>query len=308
MNSSGKFSLMKQYCLENNIVCSDKEYLKEHSSFHIGGKAALFVEPATVTQIGQVITKANELEIPLLTLGKGSNVLFSDKGYHGVVLHLGKRYSNIELIGDDTIFCESGASLNRLCLFAMENSLSGMEPLYGIPGSVGGAVYMNAGAYGGEMKDILFSAQHVDSNGKSGLLQKDKLRLSYRHSAYTDNGYIITGATVKLKKGDRDQIQEKMECFMARRREKQPLEYPSAGSTFKRPEGNYASALIDQCGLKGLQSGGAMVSKKHAGFIINYDNATCRDVLELIGKVQDEVEKKSGVSLECEVKMIGEEE
>lgn len=303
-NSREAIAALERFCGGSGIVGFINEELWEHSSFKIGGPAALFVEPASIAEASAVIKEATRLMLPLLPLGKGSNVLFSDEGYPGTILHLGQRFGEMELLDEHTIRCESGANLSRLCLFAMENGLTGMEPLYGIPGTVGGAVYMNAGAYGGEMKDVLISAEHLDKNGEQGILIGDALQLSYRHSAYSDNEFVITAAIVRLEPGDPEAIKVAMEDFMERRRSKQPLEYPSAGSTFKRPEGDYASALIDRCGLKGLRVGGAMVSEKHAGFLINYDNASCKDVQALIEKVSDEVEKQSGIRLECEVKIL----
>ena len=191
-----------------------------------------------------------------------------------------------------------------MCVFALEQGLSGIEELYGIPGSVGGAAYMNAGAYGGEVSDTAIYTTHIDADGKAGKFENKDMGLSYRHSAYSDKDYIITGLAVKLQKEDRELIHKRMDDFMNRRRTKQPLEFPSAGSTFKRPVGGYASALIDECGLKGLSVGDAEVSKKHAGFIINKGNATSSNVLELIEKVKKEVLASKGIRLECEVRII----
>ena len=191
-------------------------------------------------------------------------------------------------------------------MFALENSLSGLEFAYGIPGTLGGAVYMNAGAYNGEMKDVLVSVKHIDLNGKMGDLLQNDLHLRYRGSAYTDNGYTIISATMKLKKADKTEIKLAMDDKLQRRKDKQPLEYPSAGSTFKRPEGYFAGALIEDCGLKGYSVGGAQVSEKHAGFVINKNNATTTDVIKLIKDVQKIVYDKHGVKLETEVKIIGE--
>ena len=189
---------------------------------------------------------------------------------------------------------------------ALDNSLSGLEFAFGIPGNLGGAVYMNAGAYGGEMKDVLYSCTHIDSDGNIGTLTKDQLDLGYRRSAYTDNGYTIISATLKLQKGDKTEIKEAMNDKLRRRKEKQPLEFPSAGSTFKRPEGYFAGALIEDCNLKGYTIGGAQVSEKHAGFVINRGGATSTDILNLIKHIQNTVFEKHGVKLETEVKIIGE--
>ena len=191
----------------------------------------------------------------------------------------------------------------KLCRFALQNSLSGLEFAFGIPGSCGGAAFMNAGAYGGEMKDVLFKCDHIDENGERGSLSGDELNLSYRHSAYSENGCTITGLYLKLKKGNPDEIKAKMDDFLQRRKDKQPLEYPSAGSTFKRPEGYFAGALIEECGLKGKQVGGAQVSEKHAGFIINKGGATCTDILELCKICSETVYKQKGVKLEMEIRV-----
>ena len=199
---------------------------------------------------------------------------------------------------------QSGASLAQLCTFALENSLSGLEFAYGIPGTVGGGVRMNAGAYGGEMKDVLLNSEYVSTDGTSGELDNEAMELSYRHSAYENSNLVITAASVRLAPADRNEIKSTMNDILARRKEKQPLEYPSAGSTFKRPEGNFAGALIEQCGLKGKHVGGAEVSCKHAGFVVNAGGATCADVLALIKKVQDTVFTATGVTLEPEVKII----
>jgi UDP-N-acetylmuramate dehydrogenase len=210
----------------------------------------------------------------------------------------------MKMLDENTIECESGVMMKALCNFALDNSLSGLEFAFGIPGNLGGAVYMNAGAYGGEMKDVVTKVYHVDKEGNEGLILGDNLAFGYRTSAYEHNGYIITGAEFSLKKGDKAEIKEKMSDLLGRRKDKQPLEYPSAGSTFKRPEGYFAGALIEECNLKGKQIGGARVSEKHAGFIINYDNATSSDILKLIDFVKETVEKEKGVTLTPEVRIL----
>ena len=210
----------------------------------------------------------------------------------------------IRLLDETHIFAEAGSSLTAVCLFAKNNSLSGLEFAYGIPGSVGGALYMNAGAYGGEMSDVVESAKSLD-NGKLVERKVDEIDLSYRHSVYTGNNEIIVGVTFKLEKGNLDEIEEKMNTLMQKRKTSQPLDFPSGGSTFKRPEGYFAAALIDECGLKGLSVGGAEVSRKHAGFVINRENATCCDVLDLIQKIKDAVFEQKGVKLETEVIFLG---
>ena len=236
-----------------------------------------------------------------LILGNGSNVLASDEGFSGVVIRLDGDFRRISLVDDNTIYCGAGASLASLCKFALKCGLTGLEFGWGIPGSVGGAVFMNAGAYGGEMKDVIFSVSHIDPSGGIGRIERDDLELGYRTSIYRRNNCIITGVTLKMQKGEPDEIRAKMDDFLGRRSDKQPLEYPSAGSVFKRPEGAFAGALIEQCGLKGKRHGGAQVSEKHAGFIINAGNATAHDVKSLIREVQTEVADKTGYTLECEL-------
>ena len=280
--------------------------MSKYTSFKCGGNASLLIIPDSIGEVKIIIDFCREKDIEPLVIGNGSNLLITDGGINGVVIKIGSKLSKIELLEETTIYCEAGASLKSLCMFALENSLSGLEFAYGIPGTLGGAVYMNAGAYGGEMKDVLFSVNHIDANGEFGALEKDELDLSYRHSAYSDNGYTILSAILKLKKGDKEEIKEAMDLNLRRRKEKQPLEYGSAGSTFKRPEGYFAGALIEQSGLKGYTVGGAQVSEKHAGFVINKSGATATDVINLIRDVQDKVYEKFGVKLETEVKIIGE--
>jgi UDP-N-acetylmuramate dehydrogenase len=290
-------------CEEHDIEYSRGVSLAGKCTFKTGGDCAWFLEPASEDGIAALAAFLNGNGIPWIVLGRGSNVLFPDGGYDGVAVHLGERFSAIEQTGDAAITCQSGASLTALCRFALELGLSGLEFAYGIPGSVGGAVAMNAGAYGGEMKDVLLAARHIGPDGELGTFSAEELKLSYRHSAYTDSGNIITGAEFGLRRGDRDEIRARMEDFMERRRSKQPLDFPSAGSTFKRPEGAYAAALIDQCGLKGFSVGGATVSGKHAGFVINSGGATSADILALIAEVRRIVREKTGYELEPEVRI-----
>lgn len=278
--------------------------MSRHTSFKIGGPADLFLLPDSSEQISRLISAARLSSIPLYIIGRGSDLLVHDEGVRGAVLAVTQKLSQIKKLDNRTLSSGAGASLERVCRFALEEGLSGLEFAYGIPGSVGGAVYMNAGAYGGEMRDVLLGTAHIDEDGREGEFSADQLNLSYRRSVYTECVCCITSAVFRLQPGDPAEIHARMEDLKNRRRTKQPLEYPSAGSTFKRPKGSYASALIDQCGLKGLRIGGAMVSEKHAGFLINYDHATCEDVLELIEKVRETVFRQTGYQLECEVKLI----
>lgn len=287
-------------------VVEENVPMSKYTSFKTGGNADLLIIPASVDSLSQIIKKCKELNIKPFVMGNGSNLLVTDSGYKGVIIKIGSNLSSMKLLDENTIECESGVMMKALCNFALDNSLSGLEFAFGIPGNLGGAVYMNAGAYGGEMKDVLYSCTHIDSDGNIGTLTKDQLDLGYRRSAYTDNGYTIISATLKLQKGDKTEIREAMNDKLRRRKEKQPLEFPSAGSTFKRPEGYFAGALIEDCQLKGYTIGGAQVSEKHAGFVINRGGATSTDILNLIKHIQDTVFEKHGVKLETEVKIIGE--
>lgn len=288
---------------ELNIKFIENEPMANRTTFKVGGNARVMAFPKSEEEIIAIINSCNDNSVRFIAVGNGSNLLVSDNGIDACVICLGKDFSEIRLIDDETVFAESGASLMKLCRFALENGLSGLEFAYGIPGSCGGAAFMNAGAYGGEMKDALVKCTHITENGERGELSGDALELSYRKSAYSSNGFVITGLYLKLKKGNREEIKAKMEELIQRRRDKQPLEYPSAGSTFKRPPGYFAGALIEECGLKGKTVGGAQVSEKHAGFVINKGGATCDDILKLCEICSDEVYKQKGVRLEMEIRV-----
>lgn len=279
------------------------EPMSRHTTFKIGGNARLLVYPEGEEQISRIVKCAKDNGIRLVTVGNGSNLLVADEGIDACVMVLDERMGDIRLIDEETVYAPAGVMLIRLCRFALEHGLSGLEFAYGIPGTCGGGAFMNAGAYGGEMKDVLYRCDHIDANGEKGYLEGDDLKLSYRHSAYYDNGCVITGLYLKLKKGNKDEIKAKMEDLLSRRRTKQPLEFPSAGSTFKRPKGYFAGALIEECGLKGKSVGDAQVSEKHAGFVINRGNATCNDVLELCRFCSDTVLREKGVKLEMEIRV-----
>ncbi len=293
------------YCKENLIICKENEPMSQHTSFRIGGNADLFVCVKNKEQLRSVLKIAKENGIPFFVLGNGSNLLVSDKGIKGVVISL-LEMKGIEKDGNQ-ITAEAGAGLSKVCTFAQMNSLGGLEFAFGIPGSVGGALYMNAGAYGGEMKDVVVSAECINQNGEFVTLTLDKMELGYRTSAFKTSGCIIISVTFCLKNEDSQKIMAAMEDYASRRREKQPLEYPSAGSTFKRPVGYFAGALIEQNGLKGFSVGGAQVSEKHAGFVINKGDATATDVKNLINQVAETVYKNNGVKLEPEVIFVGRE-
>lgn len=278
--------------------------MKLHTSFRIGGKAKLFIEPQNEKELSSVIGTCNKNDIEYFVLGNGSNLLVSDEGVLKPVIHLGKGFDSLEMPDETTIVAKAGASLSSLCKLALSKELTGLEFAYGIPGSVGGAAFMNAGAYGGEMKDVVYSCAHIDRKGDFGSFGKDELAFGYRRSVYSENGFVITEVTFKLHKGNRDEIEGKMNELLQKRIDKQPLNYPSAGSVFKRPEGYFAGALIEQSGLKGKAIGGAAVSEKHAGFIVNTGNATCGDVTKLIDLCKSTVFEKFGVRLETEIKRI----
>lgn len=278
--------------------------MSQYTTFKIGGPADLFVEIPRTSALCEVLRVCREEGLPYFTLGNGSNLLVPDEGLRGVVFHLTGDFDKIRVKEDCVIECGASSSLMRLCRFAQEQKLSGLEFAWGIPGSVGGAAYMNAGAYQGEMKDVLLSCRHVGEDGILGSRSGADLDLSYRHSAYSGTKDIITFVSVHLVKDDPKLIRERMDDYMLRRKTKQPLEYPSAGSVFKRPEGYYAGGLIEQCSLKGKRVGGAMVSEKHAGFLINYDHATCADVRALISLIQETVYQQTGVYLEREMKIL----
>lgn len=292
-----------EYVKNEGISYIENEPMALHTTFKIGGPARLVVFPKNENEISDVIKKCKEENVRYMVVGNGSNLLVADEGIDAVVILLGKEFGEVKLIDDTTIFAEAGASLMKVCRFALENRLTGLEFAYGIPGSCGGGAFMNAGAYGGELGDVMFRCDHIDKDGNKGSLEGDDLKLAYRHSAYYENGCVITGAYFKMQKADKEEIKAKMADYMSRRRDKQPLEYPSAGSTFKRPEGNFAGALIEQCGLKGTSVGGAEISTKHAGFVINKGGATCKDVLDLCKKVADTVKAEKGIDLEMEVRV-----
>lgn len=284
--------------------CLVNEPLSKHTTFKVGGPCKVAVLANSENSIASVLKFCTENDIKTLVIGNGSNLLVSDKGFDGVVIIISKDFQGLTLVDETTIEAKAGCTLTQLCTFAMNNSLTGLEFAYGIPGTVGGGVFMNAGAYDGEISDVIVSAQAVDFNGKVITFTAQQMELGYRKSVFHDIDCVITKAVFKLKKGDKQAIKEKMDDLMQRRKSKQPLEYPSAGSTFKRPTGNFAGKLIDECGLRGYTVGGAQVSEKHCGFVINKNNASFDDILTLIKNVQNIVFEKTGYCLECEVKII----
>ncbi|MCD7803617.1 MAG: UDP-N-acetylmuramate dehydrogenase [Oscillospiraceae bacterium] len=277
------------------------EPLKEHTSFKIGGPCDIMIFPNSIDSLKELISVADRYMI----LGNGSNVLFSDNGYRGAIFVLGPDISEVTVDGE-YITAYAGASLARVCKTALDSSLTGLEFAYGIPGTVGGAVFMNAGAYGGEMKDVVAEVTCINQSGEIVTYSSDNLDFGYRSSRFTLSNEIIVSAKFRLSTGDKDVIKARMDELIARRKSRQPLEYPSAGSTFKRPEGTYAGLVIEESGLKGYSVGGAKVSDKHANFVINTGDATAADVMKLISRIKKTVSQKTGYKLECEVKLIEE--
>lgn len=297
------YSVFVDFCKEIGLDVKLDEPMSKHTSFKTGGNADVFVTAHTTSQLCALLETAKALEIPVFVIGKGSNLLVSDKGIEGAVISLsGLDEIKIE---DNCVTAGAGASLSALCVAVANGGLSGLEFGYGIPGTVGGALFMNAGAYGGEMAQVVTKARYVTPEGVEGEIDADDMELGYRTSIFKTNKNIITQVSFKLEKAEKGVVWAKMNDFMERRKSKQPLEYPSAGSTFKRPEGHFAGALIEQNNLKGVSVGGAMVSEKHAGFVINYNNATTDDILKLIGHIKATVLNNNGVHLETEVIYIG---
>lgn len=281
------------------------EPMNIHTKFRIGGCADYYVQPSSIEELQSLIQFLNKSDIEYCVIGNGSNLLVSDKGIRGVVIQLSDTFDEVEYIDDVTVKVMSGMMLSRLGNKLADKGLAGFEFATGIPGSVGGAVRMNAGAYGGEIKDIIVSADVLDRSGRLISLSRDELELGYRTSCIAAMDYIVVSAVFRLQKGDTDTIKALIKELAVKRRAKQPLEYPSAGSTFKRPQGFFAAKLIEDAGLKGVSVGGAMVSEKHSGFVVNTGNATAKDVCMLTDMVKDKVKQQSGVDLELEVIKLG---
>ena len=282
----------------------ENEPMAAHCSFRIGGPARLMACPASGAQAAALLRFLRERGAPVELMGKGTNLLVADGGLDAVVVRLGEAISEAGLLPGDRVRAGAGISLAKLAVFAADAGLSGLEFAHGIPGSLGGAVFMNAGAYGGEMKDVLQSAELALPDGTVSEVPAQELELSYRHSALEGSGALVTAATLKLTPAQPEDIRARMRELMEKRRASQPLDLPSAGSTFKRPAGGYAAALIDQAGLKGFAIGGAQVSEKHAGFVVNRGGATFEDVLRLMAHIEKTVFEKSGVRLEPEVRIL----
>ena len=283
-----------------------EEPMKNHTTFRVGGPAEFFVMPRTAEEVKKVIDLCRRESFPYYIIGNGSNLLVSDQGYRGVVLQIYKEMSYIE-VEENVVVAQAGALLSAIANKALENGLTGFEFAAGIPGTLGGACVMNAGAYGGEMKDVLEEVTVLTEEGEVLTIPKENLELGYRTSIIARKGYTVLEARIQLRGGEKEAIKSLMEELKDKRVSKQPLEYPSAGSTFKRPEGYFAGKLIEDAGLRGFQVGGAQVSEKHCGFVINRDHATAADIMELMRQVQIRVKENSGVDLEPEVKRLGDE-
>ena len=291
-------------CIDKERVLVD-EPMKKHTTFRVGGNADYFVMPQSAEEVKNIVALCKEAQMPYYILGNGSNLLVGDKGYRGVIIQIYKEMNDIRIEGDRVV-AQAGALLSRVGTATLEAELTGFEFAAGIPGTVGGAVVMNAGAYGGEMKDIIASATVLTQDGDIITINKEDLELGYRTSVIAKRGYVVLEAEYQLQKGDKEAIRARMDELKVQRVTKQPLEYPSAGSTFKRPEGYFAGKLIQYAGLRGFRVGGAEVSEKHCGFVINKDQATAADILELMRQVSAKVMQEFGVKLEPEVKTLGE--
>lgn len=291
--------------LAPSLELRENEPMRRHTTFKIGGPVSLMALPKTTEEAAVAIKTAANLEVESLFLGRGSNLLVSDFGIDCFMIKCVGNPAQLQLEEETVLRADSGVLLSQVAVFAMEKGLSGMEFAHGIPGSLGGAVFMNAGAYDGEMSQIVIEVDCLTKTGERETLFLEQLDFAYRHSVFSDGSRLILGAKLRLHPGEKEDIQAQMQTLMERRRSKQPLEFPSAGSMFKRPPGRFAGGLIQECGLKGAQIGGARISEKHAGFIVNTGDATCSDVLALIRKVRDVVFQETGVLLEPEVRMIG---
>ena len=297
------YDALTQLTAEKNVLTD--EPMKKYVTFRVGGAADYFVSPESAEEVQKIILLCKEAGMPYYILGNGSNLLVSDHGYRGVIIQIYKSMSEVSVKGE-LVTAQAGALLSAIAAKAAEESLTGFEFASGIPGTIGGAAVMNAGAYGGEMKDVLEQVTVLTKEGELLTLPREELEMGYRTSRVARNQYIVLEAVIRLTHGEQKQIRETMNELKEKRTTKQPLEYPSAGSTFKRPEGYFAGKLIEDAGLRGFQVGGAQVSEKHCGFVINKDNATAAEVRELIRQVSERVKANSGVTLEPEVKMLGE--
>lgn len=302
MISDAVIEALREFVPSENIHI--QEPMAAHTTFRVGGPADCLVELENTEQLRRIQHYFHLIEMPSFVLGNGSNVIVSDGGYEGVILQIGSRMNKITVEGTHVV-AQAGALLSQTARTAMENGLTGMEFASGIPGTVGGGVVMNAGAYGGEMSQIVKTVTVVNSEGEIMVLENESMEFAYRYSTIRNHPFVVTEVSFELKQGDKEEIRAKMEELSEKRRKKQPLEFPSAGSTFKRPEGHFAGQLIMDAGLRGFQIGGARVSDKHCGFVVNAGNATAADVMDVICEVQERVKEKLQVDLEPEVVLLG---
>lgn len=303
MISKAVLSALKSFVPEENIFL--QEPMAAHTTFRTGGPADCLIEIASTEELQKIQQYLHEVQLPFFVLGNGSNLLVSDKGYRGIILHMGEAFREIRREGN-LIHAKAGAFLSQIAAFAWKEGLTGLEFAAGIPGTIGGGVVMNAGAYGGELCQVVEIVRVLDKEGNELELDNETMEFGYRTSAIQNQPFIVTEVVIRLTPGDKDAIHAEMEALAAKRREKQPLEYPSAGSTFKRPEGYYAGELIMKAGMRGFTVGGAQVSEKHCGFVINTGTATSDDIIRVIEKVQENVKNTFGVQLEPEVILLGE--
>ena len=295
-------TVLERECPE--LELRTEEPMARHTTFRVGGPARLMAFPKDKKEIKAAVRAADEMGVVPFFLGNGSNLLVADKGVEAFVIKTGGLHQTREV--NRRLWAECGIPLSRLAMAALGRGLTGLEFAHGIPGSLGGAVVMNAGAYGGEMVQVLTAVTYLDKHGQEHTVPASECSLTYRHSMFTDHPeWLVLEAEMELEQGGAEEIRAKMEDLSQRRKSKQPLEYPSAGSTFKRPEGHFAAALIEQCGLKGLTVGGAQVSEKHAGFVINRGGATCADILKLTEQIRETVLRETGVTMELEVRTLG---
>ena len=288
------------------ISFEEKVSMSRYTSFKAGGEAAFVAEAANEEQLKRILKITSNLEIPHILIGNGSNVLFKDSGYEGIVIRLSQDFAYVNVTDEGRVVCGAAILLSSLSRELMKKELAGFEFASGIPGSLGGALFMNAGAYGGEMKQVVESVRAISADGSSErIFSNEEMKFGYRHSVLSENGYIAVEAVLNMEKGSGEKIAERMKELSARRNSKQPVNYPSAGSTFKRPEGHFAGKLIEDAGLKGVSVGGAEVSSLHSGFITNKGGATATDILDLITLVRNRVYDESGIMLEPEVRIIG---
>lgn len=300
--SSSIIEVISTHVRSEDILCD--EPMSKHTTFRVGGQVQCLVRISKIEQLVAIVPYLKLVEVPFFILGNGSNLLVSDKGYEGVILQISDKMNNIT-VTDNYLRVQAGALMSQVARSALENELTGLEFASGIPGTIGGGVVMNAGAYDGEMKQVVESVTVMDGQGEILILDNESMEFGYRTSVIKNRPFIVLEVTIKLASGEREKIASKMEELARSRREKQPLEFPSAGSTFKRPEGHFAGKLIMDAGLRGYAIGGACVSEKHCGFVVNKGDATAGDVADVIREVQEQVKDKFGVFLETEVIFLG---